>query len=107
MSIAQFPAPSLALQLAELRRERQMRDRVYPHLVASRKVSERDVAYRNNALDGAIATLDVMVEAQQRGEPMRRELVQALRDLVADPPAPGAVEAAKALLARIDEGRTA
>lgn len=101
MSVASFPPPSLALQLAELRRERQMRVRVYPHLIASRKLTERDAAYHNNALDGAIATLERLVEAQQRGEPGRGELVQALRDLAVEVPGPGAVGAAKALLGRI------
>lgn len=104
MSVASFPPPSLALQLTELRRERKMRDQAYPHLIATRKLTERDAGYRNGALDGAIATLQRLVDAQARGEPGRGEMVAALRALAVDVPGPGSLDAAVALLARLVEG---
>ena len=75
-----FPPASLALQLAELKRERKMRTQVYPHLIASRKLTTEKAAYNNNGLDGAIATLERLVLAEGRGEPGRKELIQALRN---------------------------
>lgn len=59
--IAEFPAPSLAAQLAELKRERQMRARVFPNLVSSRKLTQKEADYRNLCLDGAIGTIERLV----------------------------------------------
>lgn len=101
MSVASFPPASLTAQLAELRRERKMRGQVYPHLIASRKLTERQAAYQNAGLDGAIATLERLVDAQARGEPRRGELVQALRRVVERWPNVGPVDEARALLERI------
>ena len=81
MSVATFGPPSLQAQLAELKRERGMRERVYPHLVASRKLTETQAAHQNRGLDGAIATLSRLVSAELRGEPGRKELVETLRAL--------------------------
>lgn len=61
MDVATFPAPSLAAQLAELKRERQMRARVYPHLVSSKKLSQKAADYQNSCLDGAIRTIERLV----------------------------------------------
>lgn len=101
MNVATFPQPSLASQLAELRRERKMRHTVYPHLIASQKLTEHQAAYQNAALDGAIATLERLVDAQARGEPGRGELVRALRRVVYD----GDLTEARALLVRMPEAK--
>lgn len=61
MSIAVFPEPSLPAQLAELKRERQMRARVYPHLVSSRKMTQHAADYQNQCLDAAIKTVERLV----------------------------------------------
>lgn len=49
---------SLSRQLAELRRERRMRDQVYPRLVAKREMKQAEADYLNESLDAAIATLE-------------------------------------------------
>jgi len=59
---AQFPAPSLAAQIAELKRERAMRSRVYPMLVAKGTLKQKNADYQNVALDAAIATLERLQE---------------------------------------------
>lgn len=64
--VARFAPPSLAVQLAELKRERRMRERVYPHLVSSGKLKAHAADYQNNALDGAIATLERLVIEEAR-----------------------------------------
>lgn len=78
MNVATFPPPSLPAQLAELKRERQMRDRVYPHMIASRKIDVEKAAHNNRGLDGAIKTIETLVIAM--GQPSRRELVDLLRE---------------------------
>lgn len=40
---ARFPAPSLAAQIAELKRERESR-RVYPKMIGSRSLEQHDAA---------------------------------------------------------------
>lgn len=79
--IMTFPPASLALQLAELKRERKMRAQVYPHLIETRKLTKEKAAYHNNGLDGAIATLERLVLAEGRGEPGRRELIELITRL--------------------------
>jgi hypothetical protein len=79
-AVATFPPASLQAQLDELRRERLMRDRAYPHMVASRKLDQAKADHNNRGLDGAIVTLERLVEARQRGEPGRKELIGALRE---------------------------
>lgn len=80
MNVATFPPASLTVQLAELEREKKMRAGVYPHWIATRKITERAAAYQNNALDGAIATIKRLADAQARGEPGRNELIKQLRN---------------------------
>jgi hypothetical protein len=80
MNVATFPPPSLAAQLDELRRERGMRKRVYPHLIESGKIKRVEADHQNRGLDGAIATLERLVDAQARGEPGRAEVLAALRE---------------------------
>lgn len=79
MNVATFPPPSLKAQLLELERERGMRNRVYPGLIAKGTITQRGADYANAGLDGAIATLKKLVDAQERGEPGRKELIEALR----------------------------
>ncbi|HEX7741396.1 MAG TPA: hypothetical protein VF442_02990 [Sphingobium sp.] len=59
---ARFPAPSLAAQIAELKREKAMRSRVYPFWVRSRKMRQSDADYQTLCLDAAIATLERVQE---------------------------------------------
>ncbi len=81
MNVAAFRGASLQAQLAELKRERTMRDKVYPHLIATRKLTEHEAAYQNMCRDSATATLARLVAADLRGEPGRKELVDLLRDV--------------------------
>ena len=76
---AVLPPASLSVQLAELRREKKMRAGVYQHWIETGKIKRDVAAYQTNALDGAIATLERLVDAQNRGEPGRKELIEALR----------------------------
>jgi hypothetical protein len=78
--VVTFPPPSLQAQLDELRRERNERDRRYPLEVARRVLHDRNAQLQNRGLDGAIATLQRLVDAQKRGEPGRAELYGALRE---------------------------
>lgn len=79
MSVATFRAPSLQAQLTELKREKEKRASVYPMLVAKGTLSKQAADYQNRGLDGAIATLSRLVAAELRGEPGRKELVDALK----------------------------
>jgi hypothetical protein len=79
VSVAAFPPASLAVQLAELKREKAMRAGVYPAWVQNRKLTQRAADYQMNGLDGAIATLERLAAARERGEPGRQELVEMLR----------------------------
>jgi len=81
MNIATFRPASLQAQLAELKRERSMRAKVYPHLIASGKLDRNTADYQTRGLDGAIVTLERLVAAELRGEPGRKELVDLLRDV--------------------------
>jgi hypothetical protein len=80
VSVASFPPASLAAQLDELRRERKERDRRYPMDVARRVLHDLNADLQNRGLDGAIATLRRLVDAQKRGEPGRAEMYAALRE---------------------------
>lgn len=64
---ATFPPPSLAAQVAELKRERVMRSRVYPMLIAKGTLKQRNADYQNVALDAAIATLERLQKEGDRG----------------------------------------
>ncbi|SRR5579885_2373242 len=82
-TVAQFPPASLEAQLAELRRERRDRaERRDAIDLSSKRATIVEAAHRNNALDGAVKTLERLVEAQARGEPGRKELIEALREAV-------------------------
>ncbi len=56
--------PTLFAQIAELQRERHVRDNVYPRLVALRKLSAPKADYQNRCLDAAIRTLQGLREKQ-------------------------------------------
>jgi hypothetical protein len=88
--VATFPPASLTAQLDELRRERKERDRRYPMDVARRVLHDRNAQLQNRGLDGAIATLQRLVDAQKRGEPGRAELYSALREALLYVPDDGA-----------------
>ena len=80
MTVATFGPASLPAQLAELERIRADRDaRTDAMDLSSKRATSHEIAHRNNALDGAIATLNRLAEAQQRGEPGRQELVDCIR----------------------------
>lgn len=72
---------SLSRQLAELRRERRMRDTVYPRLVARREMKQAEADYLNESLDAAIATLEWLER--------HREVVLRVRDELAATAGPG------------------
>lgn len=48
---------TLPAQIAELKRERAMRDRVFPKFVESGRLTQDEADYRCACLDGAIASL--------------------------------------------------
>ena len=50
------PVP-LQDQIAEVRRELALRDRVYPHMVASGKLSEEEAADHKGRMQGVLKTL--------------------------------------------------
>lgn len=49
--------PSVGQQIAELEREKKMRQQVYPKLIAARKLSQKAADWQVACLDAAIATL--------------------------------------------------
>ncbi len=51
MNVSTFPPPSLAAQFAELKREKAMRARVYPHWVASGKIKKQTADYQMATLE--------------------------------------------------------
>jgi hypothetical protein len=53
-----LPKPDIAKQIAELKRERKMRERVYPFWITSKKIRQHDADYQMAALDAAIETLE-------------------------------------------------
>jgi len=57
---ALFPPPSLAAQIAELKREKAMRARVYPFWVQSRKLKQHDADRQQQCLQAAIGTLEAV-----------------------------------------------
>jgi hypothetical protein len=58
--LMRLPKPSLAAQIAELKRERKMRERVYPFWITSKKIRQHDADYQMAALDAAIETLEAL-----------------------------------------------
>lgn len=87
MTAATFPTASLAIQLAELKREKKMRGSVYPHWIQTGKIKQAVADYQCNALDGAIATLERLVAAA--GQPGRVEVFAALRETLLYLPSEG------------------
>lgn len=64
---ATFPKPSIAAQIGELKRERKMRDRVYPFWIKSGKIRQSDADYQLLCLDTAIETLTSLADALSKG----------------------------------------
>lgn len=80
MNVATFPKASLTAQLVELERElRDRRDRRDQVDMSSRRANQNEVDHRNNALTGAVATLQLLEAAHARGEPGRKEIIDMLR----------------------------
>lgn len=50
--------PTLEQQIAEIKRERRMREFVYPKLIASKKLSQKAADWQQACLDAAIASLE-------------------------------------------------
>lgn len=49
--------PTIRQQLAELEREKKMRQQVYPKLIGAKKLSQKAADWQMACLDAAIATL--------------------------------------------------
>lgn len=64
-TVRKFPAPSLMCQVAELKRERSMRERVYPRLIDNGTLSEEQALYQQRCLDGAIETLEGLMASKE------------------------------------------
>jgi hypothetical protein len=73
-------AVSLSRQIAELRRERRMRDEAYPRLVASKKMKAEEADYLIESLEAAIDTLEWL-------ERNREVVLRARAELAARPEA--------------------
>lgn len=101
MTVAAFPPASLSAQVAELKREHADRlARRDAMDLSSKRATATEVDHRNNALVGAIATLDRILEAQQRGEPTRSAMIEVLRDALNHLPLPSSMSGGE-LRARI------
>lgn len=64
-TVRKFPAPSLMCQIAELKREKSMRERVYERLIEQGTLTEEKALYQTRCLDGAIETLEGLLNQQQ------------------------------------------
>lgn len=59
-AVRKFPAPSLMCVIAELKRERSMREHVYPRLIDIGKITEDQALYQQRCLAEAIELLEAM-----------------------------------------------
>lgn len=57
-TVGKFPPPSLMAVIAELKRERDMRTRVYPRLIDSERLTEEKALYQQRCLEEAIDLLE-------------------------------------------------
>lgn len=57
-----LPPPSIEAQIAELKRERKMRERVYPKWVSGRMMTQHQSDRQMACLDAAIATLEGVLQ---------------------------------------------
>ena len=57
-------------QLAELNRERKMRERVYARFIADGKLTADEAHRRNDRLDAAITTLEFLVREHEPQLPL-------------------------------------
>lgn len=70
-TVGKFPAPSLMCVLAELKRERSMRERVYPRLIDSGQLTEDQALYQQRCLEEAIDLLEGKTPAIDPGHTSR------------------------------------
>lgn len=57
-TVRKFPAPSLMCVIAELKREKSMREHVYPRLIDIGKITEDQALYQQRCLAEAIEILE-------------------------------------------------
>jgi len=57
-TVRKFPAPSLMCVIAELKREKGMREHVYPRLIDIGKITEEQALYQQRCLSEAIELLE-------------------------------------------------
>lgn len=79
MNVSTFPPPSLSAQFAELKREKAMRARVYPHWISTGKIKKQTADYQMAALEAAMATLEGLALGKPAPDPLREELVATLK----------------------------
>lgn len=72
---------ALSRQIAELKAERVMRDRVFPRLVAKREMKQAAADYRNESLDAAIATLEWLHRNEDLVRRVHAEILAAKGEL--------------------------
>lgn len=65
-TVGRFPAPSLPVVIAELKRERTMRTRVYPRLIDNGTLTEEKALFQQRCLEEAIDRLEELQAAQRR-----------------------------------------
>ncbi len=58
--VGKFPPPSLMCVIAELKRERSMREHVYPRLIDNGVLSEEKALYQMRCLEEAIDQLETL-----------------------------------------------
>jgi len=65
-TVGRFPPPSLMCVIAELKRERSMREHVYPRLIDNGTITEEKALFQQRCLEEAIDLLDELQAARQR-----------------------------------------
>lgn len=65
-TVGRFPPPSLPVVIAELKRERSMRERVYPRLVDNGTLTEDKALFQQRCLEEAIDRLEELQAAAAR-----------------------------------------
>lgn len=65
-TVGRFPPPSLPVVIAELKRERSMRERVYPRLIDNGTLPEEKALFQQRCLEEAIDRLEELHTAATR-----------------------------------------
>ncbi|WP_428673625.1 hypothetical protein [Reyranella sp.] len=68
-TVGRFPPPSLAVVIAELKRERGMRERVYPRLIDNGTLTEEKALFQQRCLEEAIDRLEELLSAERSRTP--------------------------------------